>query len=202
MSSMSTASHASQASTCGERPLLDVVASVQRFQTGLADLPQLLFVSDDEVAQLTGSAACGMLHDLEKQGVEERLCATCGGICCRDVGCELYAVPFQRCPIQRFRPLACRFHFCHRFGPAHKAEIVALRDLYLACYMLRDSQDSFKLRCLDAPPLAQLCPELVSQARPIVTSIARGTTDAGAAMRSLEQVVEGLRKAGLDVLPS
>lgn len=199
---MSTASHASQASTCGERPLLDVVASVQRFQTGMADLPQLLFVTDNEVAQLMGSAACEMLHDLEKQGVEERLCATCGGVCCRDVGCELYAAQFQGCPIHRFRPLACRFHFCHRFGPAHKAEIVALRDLYLACYMLRDCQDSFKLRCLDAPPLAQLCPELVSQARPLVDSVACGAVEVGMAVRSLEQMVEGLHKAGLDVLPS
>ena len=173
-----------------------MVASVGRFQNSLADLSQILFVTDDEVTQLMGEDVHDAIIELDGHGMKERFCAICDGLCCRDIGCELYAASFHKCPVHSFRPLACRFHFCHRFGSVYEADITALKDLYLACYMLRDCQDSFKLRCLDAPPLAQLSPELATQARSLVASIAQGAVDAGVTIQSLERLVRQFRKAG------
>lgn len=187
---------------CSDKPPLDLVASVQRFQHRMADLPQLLFVTDEEVLSLMGDDACGIIAGLDRLGAEARLCATCGGVCCSDVACELYAAQFGRCPVHRFRPLACRFHFCHRFGSTHKAQIVALRDLYLACYMLRDTGDNFKLRCLDAPPLAELCPEFVAGARPLVDGVVRGVLNTAVAAQHLKQMVKRLRTSGWSVSAS
>ena len=142
---------------------MDLQVVIRRFLEGVG-LPQFPFLTEEELEGLFGVEVMELMRRLDAYSREHRLCLECGGMCCQDIGCEVYLREFGGCPIQEVRPVACRFHFCHRFGKEHKEAIIALRDTFLGCYMTLDAspgvEGSRLVRCMDAPPLAGFWPEL------------------------------------------
>ena len=165
------------------KAISDFLERVDRF-------PQMVLVTDEEVKELFGEEVSTALAELERFGRQESLCAGCGGTCCRDIGCELYASWLSLCPIYHFRPLACRFHFCHRFDALHKSLVIELRDIFLGCYMAVDFRDSANLRSLDCPPLAGVCPELVAALSPWIEAVREGSLDPERALEVIRREAE------------
>lgn len=156
---------------------MDKGKAIDRFLRRVDGFPQLVLVTDEEVSLLFGEEVTEALVRLERFSEEEKVCGGCGGVCCRDIGCELYASPFSQCPIHEFRPIVCRFHFCRRFDRVDKSLIIELRDVFLGCFMAVDFCDHVNLRSLDVPPLAEFCPELVAAAGPWVEAVQGGRLD-------------------------
>lgn len=154
---------------------MDKGKAISGFLERVDRFPQMVLVTDEEVKELFGEGVAAALAKLEHYQRDEELCAGCGGTCCGDIGCELYASQFSVCPIYDFRPLACRFHFCHRFDALDKSLIIQLRDVFLGCFMAVDFSDSANLRSLDCPPLAGVCPELVAALSPWVEMVRDGS---------------------------
>ncbi len=93
---------------------------------GLSGFP---FITDVQVGELFGHEVSQALSFLDQLGAEQGICSSCGGNCCREIKCELYAADFASCPVYDHRPLVCRFHYCQRFGAEHEPLILELRDL-------------------------------------------------------------------------
>ena len=145
--------------------------AISHFLERVDRFPQVVLVSDEEVKELFGDEVVAALGELEGYGLEENMCAGCGGICCRDIGCELYASQFSQCPIHDFRPIVCRFHFCRRFDDTGKSLVIDLRDIFLGCFRAVDLWDSANLRSMDIPPLVEVCPELVNAVDHLVAAV-------------------------------
>ena len=90
------------------------------------EFAHLSLITDSELLKLYGEEVVAAITGLERSGQQEDVCLRCGGQCCRDIGCELYAPQFDQCPIYEFRPIACRLHFCHRFDAAGRSLVLAL----------------------------------------------------------------------------
>ena len=156
---------------------MDKGKATDRFLKRVDRFSQMPLITGEEVASLFGEEVTQALAQLEHFTAENRICAECGGVCCRDIGCELYASQFGQCPIHEFRPIVCRFHFCQRFDGAGKSLIVELRDIFLGCLTAVDFRDSASLRSLDIPPLAEFCPELIAAVCPWVQAVRDGRLD-------------------------
>jgi hypothetical protein len=70
-----------------------------------------IFLTDEEFEALFGAEISAVTRVLNETSLGK--CSACGGMCCRDIGCELYSRKFGRCPIYDIRPRECRYHFCH-----------------------------------------------------------------------------------------
>lgn len=90
-------------------------------------------VSDQEPGAIFGAELGAAVLVLERYDRERRICSSCGGRCCREIGCQRFDPAAPRCPIHEQRPLLCRMHFCEHFLADHRELVVALRDVYLAC---------------------------------------------------------------------
>jgi len=151
--------------------------AISRFLSLVDEFGQLLLVTDEEVEKLFGEEVVAALAELGHFDREGGICSSCGGDCCRDMGCELYTTLFKRCPIYDLRPIICRLHFCHRFDAGGKSLVIELRDLFFGCFRAVDFWDSGNLRSLDVPPLAGAPPELMSALLPIMTAVQQGSLD-------------------------
>jgi hypothetical protein len=90
-------------------------------------------VTDQDLGSIFGEELARAVATLELHDRERGICASCGGQCCREIGCELFDASAPRCPIHERRSLLCRMHYCERFLADHRELVVALRDVYLAC---------------------------------------------------------------------
>ncbi|RLC91140.1 MAG: hypothetical protein DRI39_10720 [Chloroflexi bacterium] len=154
---------------------------------------QLLLLTDAEMEELFGREVASILAELERFSQEENVCSGCGGDCCRDIGCELYAPGFDRCPIYQVRPIVCRLHFCHRFDGAYKSMVIELRDIFLGCFRAVELWNGAYLKWLDVPPLAGAAPELVGGLSVWVEGVRKGTLEPGQAVGLIRRQAEEYR---------
>ena len=172
---------------------MDKGKAISNFLSLVDQFGQLLLVTDEEVEKLFGEEVVAALAELDRSNREGRICSSCGGDCCRDMGCELYAPLFKRCPIYDLRPIICRLHFCHRFDVVSKSLVIELRDIFFGCFRAVDFWDSANLRSLDVPPLAGASPELMAALSPIVASVRQGSLDPEHAAELIRRQAEDYR---------
>jgi hypothetical protein len=156
------------------------------------EIGQLALVTDEELLQLLGEEVTATIATIERIGQDRRLCAACEGTCCSEIGCELYAPQFGRCPIHAYRPIACRLHFCSLFGAAHRAPIIELRDLFVGCVAALERGESGSA-VLEIPPLAVACPRLVAVAAPHVEQVRLSRVDPTRAAEALSLLAAAQR---------
>ena len=174
---------------------MDKARAISHFLWHVDRYPQILLVTDDEVGELFGREVPAALAELERFNQAERLCADCGGVCCRDIGCELYVAQLGQCPIHDCRPLVCRFHFCHRFDALDRYLIIDLRDVFLGCLTATDFWVNARLRSLDIPPIAGVSPELVTAVTPWVEAARAGSVDPGRAVEMIRLAAQDFRSS-------
>jgi len=156
---------------------MDKGKAISHFLECVDRFPQVVLVTDEELKKLFGDEVMVDLRELESYSLEQEMCSGCGGICCRDLGCELYASQFSRCPIQDLRPIVCRFHFCNRFDDMGQTLVIGLRDVFLGCFRAVDLWDSANLRSMDIPPLVEVCPEFIRAVSPFVAAVRQDRLD-------------------------
>lgn len=181
---------------------MDKSRAISQFLERVDAYGQIIFVSTDEVADLLGKELLLVLGQLESFACEQRLCADCGGQCCEDIGCELFAPQFARCPIHSFRPLACRLHFCRKFDIPYKSTVIELRDIFFSCYKAVDICYSPNIASLDTPPFATHCPEFVDSVAPLVEAIRQGSAtphDLTLLMKEVGRYRRSRTKKGFDI---
>ncbi len=164
---------------------MDKGKATDRFLKRVDRFSQMPLITGEEVASLFGEEVTQALAQLEHFTAENRICAECGGVCCRDIGCELYASQFGQCPIHEYRPIACRMHFCPRLDDPFRSVIIELRDVFVGCYRAIDFWDSANLRALDSPPFAGVCPQFVAAVGSSVNGVREGWLAPGPAGRML-----------------
>ncbi len=173
---------------------LDERRAVARFLDRVADFSQVALLTDEEVAALFGPQTAAVIAALDSYSRESGLCASCGGRCCRDIGCELYSPLFRQCPIYDTRPLLCRFHFCHLFDPVDKGLVIALRDVFMSCYTADQISRGTIARSMSVPPLNSGCSVLVANARPVVDAVSEGRVTPEEGVRLVRAEVERYRR--------
>jgi hypothetical protein len=146
------------------------------FLSRIAAWPQLAFVTDAQLEELLGDASAS-LAELQRADAERAICARCGGTCCAEIGCELYAAPFGRCPLADCRPIACRLHFCALFGAERRPQILQLRDLFVDWAASLEEHGDPRLVELQVPPLVDACAELTGAFGPSVEAVRGGLAD-------------------------
>lgn len=154
---------------------------------------QVALLTDDEVRDLFGAETAAALATFDRYSEESGLCASCGGDCCREIGCEVYSTLFEECPIHATRPLLCRFHFCHRFDAVDKSLVIALRDIFLACYTAYQISSGTIAEAMSIPPLETACPVLVANIEPVLEAVREGKIDARDGAESIRKEVERYR---------
>ena len=71
-------------------------------------------MTDKEFETIFGEDIAGAARILDQYA--NRVCQTCGGECCRRIGCEFYSPRFKACPIYEFRPAKCRLYYCSKIA--------------------------------------------------------------------------------------
>jgi len=185
-----------------EKAIQNLTLNIERF-------PQLPFIADCEVTELLSPEVSRALGLLDRISDEKGICSACGGGCCQQMGCELFAPEFGECPIHEYRPLLCRFHYCERFGTEHEALI---REL-IAIFTSAVSKLEAECRAIPAIELNMLlygacrradepCPWPIEGMRQIMESARRGETTWHVARRMLGDAVQSYRAMRLSERPS
>jgi hypothetical protein len=181
---------------------MDKGKAIDRFLGRVDQFSQVALITSEEMERLFGEEVAQALAQLEHFLTENRICPDCGGACCRDIGCELYASQFGQCPIHEYRPIACRLHFCHRLDDPYRPLIIELRDVFVGCYRAIDLWDSPNLKSLDSPPFAEVCPQFVAGVSSWVNAVREGRLAPDRAGQLLCREAEGYRRGrasrGLD----
>jgi len=173
---------------------MDKARAIDRFLGRVDQFRQIALVTDEEMTQLFGGEVAQSLAQLERFAAENRMCADCGGVCCRDIGCELYAALFSQCPIHEYRPIACRMHFCRRLDDPYRSLIIELRDVFVGCYRAMDFWPGASLRSLDTPPFGEVCPRFVAAVAPWVNAVRQGSLAPGTAGGGLGRAAANYRR--------
>jgi hypothetical protein len=153
---------------------VDETRAIATFLGVVRRFAQVALLTDEEVRELFGADAAAALAAFDRHSEENGLCASCGGVCCSEIGCEVYSPRFEECPIHATRPLLCRFHFCHRFDTVDKTLVIALRDIFLACYTADQISSGTIAKSMSVPPLETACPSLVANVGPLVEAVRDG----------------------------
>jgi hypothetical protein len=153
---------------------IDKDKAIESFLRHAGELVHLSLVTDSGLLKLYGEEVVTAIAELERSDREGDVCLRCGGQCCRDIGCELYAPQFHQCPIYEFRPIACRLHFCHRFDAADRSLVLSLRDIFLDSLTAVESRTGEAFTALDSPPLAGYLPEFVAAVVPRIDEVRCG----------------------------
>jgi hypothetical protein len=156
---------------------VDEIRAIATFVGAVGRFAQVALLTDEEVRELLGADTTAALAVLDRYSEENGLCASCGGVCCSEIGCEVYSPRFEECPIHATRPLLCRFHFCHRFDVVDKTLVIALRDIFLACYTADQISSGTIAKSMSVPPLETACPSLVANVEPLVEAVREGKID-------------------------
>jgi len=70
-----------------------------------------IFLTGSDFESIFGKDVTRIVRTIGYFGEEK--CSTCGGKCCREIGCGFFSEKFSFCPIYEIRPRECRYHFCH-----------------------------------------------------------------------------------------
>lgn len=153
---------------------MEITSAVLRARDLAENFP-LPFLTTREVESLFGEEVARALRLLDSLNARKSVCSNCGGKCCHQLRCEVYASEFGRCPIFSLRPVLCRFNFCHLFGKENsdmakklisvatdtlstiKADTPAAEALTMNVLLYRECRD-------DNDP----CPELITRMHRIV----------------------------------
>ncbi len=173
---------------------LDESRAIATFLDRVGRFSQVALLTDEEVAELFGPQAVAAMAAFDGYSRENGLCASCGGECCREIGCEAYSDLFQECPIYDTRPLLCRFHFCHRFDTVDKSLVIALRDVFMACYTADQICSGTVARSMSVPPLENGCPILAANVQPVIESVRKGSLSPREGIRLIRGEVERYRR--------
>lgn len=173
---------------------LDETRAIAAFLDGIGRFSQVALLTDEEVQDLFGRQTAAVMAAFDSYGREKGLCASCGGECCREIGCEVYSPLFEQCPIHDMRPLLCRFHFCHRFDAVDKGLVIALRDVFMACYTADQISRGTIARSMSVPPLENGCSILAGNVQLIVESVRSGRLSPGEGVRRVRAEAKRYRK--------
>ena len=173
---------------------LDEIRATATFLDRVGRFAQVALLTDAEVGELFGPETAAAMAALDAHGRESSLCASCGGECCREIGCEVYSPLFEQCPIHDWRPLLCRFHFCHRFDRAGKSLVIALRNVFMACYTADQISSGTIARSMSVPPLESGCSVLAANVRALADSVRDGSLSPGEGIRLIREGVERYRR--------
>jgi hypothetical protein len=153
---------------------MDETRAIATFMEAVGRLAQVALLTDGEVRELFGAETAAALVAFDRFSDENGICASCGGVCCSEIGCEVYSPLFEECPIHATRPLLCRFHFCHRFNAVDKTLVIALRDIFMSCYTADQVSSGTTAKSMSVPPLETACPVLVANTQPLVDAVREG----------------------------
>ena len=153
---------------------LDETRAIATFMEAVGRFAQVALLTDGEVRELFGEETAAALVAFDRFSDENGICASCGGVCCSEIGCEVYSPLFEECPIHATRPLLCRFHFCHCFDAVDKTSVIALRDIFLACYTADQISSGTIAKSMSVPPLEAACPALVANIQPMLDAVREG----------------------------
>ena len=175
---------------------------MERFTEEICRSGHAILVTSDEMKDLFGEDVVASIAELDAFGREAGVCASCGGSCCADIGCELYVPEFGQCPIYEYRPLLCRFHFCHRFDAHGRDLVIRLRDFFLRCYTAISCGGSTMAESWNIPPLKEVCPDFVSASAVWVEAVRGGRISPEQGLGLIRQEAERYRQAlGFDCCP-
>lgn len=175
-------------------PGVDETRAIATFLGAVGRFVQVALLTDEEVRELFGEDTAAALAAFDRYSEENGLCASCGGVCCSEIGCEVYSPQFGECPIHATRPLLCRFHFCHRFDVADKTLVIALRDIFLACYTADQISSGTIAKSMSVPPLETACPALAANVQPLMDEIREGSLDPQNGIQLIRKEVDRYRR--------
>jgi len=176
-----------------KRVKVDVGKAIRHFLRQAERFGQLLLVSDDEVAELYGEEVAAALTKLECIDKEKQICSSCGGYCCWNLACDLYAAGFHQCPVIDFRPLMCRFYFCDSFHTLENKLVTDLTDIFYNSFLALSAKDISKASDMISPLLAGASPELTVTLSTRLDEMRRGEIDPELSARLIRQEVEKYR---------
>lgn len=113
----------------------------QSFCAHVSTLPLFPFITEDEMRRLFGEEMASALEWLEEVNRSKDICGGCGGKCCQEMQCELYAPSYGGCPIYEYRPVLCRLNYCAQFGAENKSLVLGLRDVGVEAISLLEADD-------------------------------------------------------------
>lgn len=175
-------------------PGVDETRAIATFLGAVGRFVQVALLTDEEVRELFGEDTAAALAAFDRYSEENGLCASCGGVCCSEIGCEVYSPQFGECPIHATRPLLCRFHFCHRFDVVDKTLVIALRDIFLACYTADQISSGTIAKSMSVPPLETACPALAANVQPLMDEIREGSLDPQNGIQLIRKEVDRYRR--------
>ena len=173
---------------------VDETKAIAAFVGAVGRFSQVALLTDEEVRELFGAETAAALAAFDRYSEENGLCGRCGGVCCSEIGCELYSPRFNQCPIHDTRPLLCRFHFCHRFDAVGKTSVIALRDVFLACYTADQIASGTIAKAMNVPPLETACPILVANVQPLMDAVREGSLDPQDGLQLIRKEVDRYRR--------
>jgi len=148
--------------------------SISNFLEHVERLSRLPLITNSEMNELFGEEVAAALVKLNSYNHEKQICVKCQNRCCKASGCELYASQFSQCPIQDFRPVVCRLHFCHRFHVQDNSVVEELGDIFFDSLLAADHYGSTRVGLFDSPPLARNAPTLAAATTHWVNAVREG----------------------------
>jgi hypothetical protein len=146
-------------------------------------------ISDSEMSRLFGEEVASALAELETFNRQGQICSRCRGQCCTLVSCELYTPAFTCCPVQNFRPVLCRMHFCRRFTEIYPLLVKETGDIYLDSLIAAANRGFKGVDLFDCPPLKKSAPGMVQTLSHSLLAYKEGRLDEAAALKAIENEV-------------
>lgn len=174
---------------------MDKEKATRSFLEHVDRLPRLPLVTDVEMDALFGEEIAAVLAQLDRHNQAEHMCLQCENRCCQVCQCELYTPQFSRCPIQEFRPVLCRLHFCNRFRVAGSTLLDKLGDIFFDSLLSIDREGNPGVRLFESPPLSISAPGLVAATSPWMQALLGGTADPEQAEKAVCREAEKYRTA-------
>jgi hypothetical protein len=172
---------------------LDVNLAVSHFLKNFESLSRLPLVTNAEMAGLFGEEVASALEELELYDSQEKICLNCISRCCLLVDCELYSPEFGLCPVQSFRPVLCRMHYCHKFTQEHNFLVKEIGDIFLESLLAAERLVKPKTAFFDSPPLTAPAPGLVASTASCILAFKEGRLDEVSALRVVHAEAEKYR---------
>ncbi|MBN1188747.1 MAG: hypothetical protein JXA46_03255 [Dehalococcoidales bacterium] len=163
------------------------------FQQNYESLERLPLISEPEMSLLFGPEVVSALAELENYNRQEQLCPICRGGCCRLVSCEFYIPELACCPVQEFRPLLCRMHFCYRFARVYPRLVKEIGDIYLESLIAAEKAGCKNIYLFDCPPLKKAAPGLVGYIVSELKKYRQGSAGKEEILEAIETILAGYR---------
>jgi len=169
---------------------LDIDAAVRSFVKNFQKLSRGPMVTDIEMFWLFGSQVAEALADLDNYNQQEGICRDCINRCCMLVRCELYDANLNLCPVQSFRPVLCRMHFCDKFAQVHGQRIKEIGDIFLESLLEARLLDYRLSELFDCPPLGRVAPGLINIISPLIILLRDGKIARDLVVEAIQSAVE------------